>query len=83
MKLINRSLGAVLFGVLASAGVCAQDEAQEAKKIIGSLQDVEGTVLIKRGEESIPVVEGQQVTAVGEVPPNTLKVIVDSIVRQP
>lgn len=29
------------------------------------------------------VVEGQQVTAVGEVPPNTLKVIVDSIVRQP
>ena len=29
------------------------------------------------------VVEGQQVTAVGEVPPQTLKAIVDSIVRQP
>jgi hypothetical protein len=61
MNLMNRSLGAVVFGLLASAGVCAQEETQEPKRIIGSLQDVEGTVLIKRGEESIPVVEGQQV----------------------
>ena len=61
MNLMNRSLGAVIFGLLASAGVHAQEETQQPKNIIGSLQDVEGTVLIKRGEESIPVVEGQQV----------------------
>ena len=61
MKLMTRSLAAVVIGLLASAGVCAQEETQQPKRIIGSLQDVEGTVLIKRGEESIPVVEGQQV----------------------
>jgi hypothetical protein len=61
MNLINRSLSAVIFGLLASAGVCAQEGTEEAKKIIGSLQDIEGTVLVKRGEDSIPVVEGQQV----------------------
>lgn len=63
MKPINRSLGAVIFGLLASASVCAQDDPSQQQKIIGSLQDVEGTVLIKRGEESIPAVEGHQLWA--------------------
>lgn len=67
MNVINRSLGAIALGLLASAGVCAQDEAEQEKEIIGSLQDVEGTVLIKRGDESIPVVEGQQVWESDEV----------------
>lgn len=69
MNMFARSLGAVTFGVMASLGVSAQDggEAQEDNKIIGSLQSVQGTVLIKRGEESLPVVEGQQVWASDEV----------------
>jgi hypothetical protein len=43
--------------------------AQDSKddEIIGSLQDVVGTVLLKQGEESVPVVEGQQVRADQEV----------------
>lgn len=67
MKPINRGLGAVIFGVLASASICAQDDAGQEQKIIGSLQDVAGTVLIKRGAESIPAVEGQQVWASDDV----------------
>jgi hypothetical protein len=61
MNLMTRSLGAAVFGLLACAGASAQEETQESTRIIGSLQDIEGTVLIKRGDVSIPVVEGQQV----------------------
>lgn len=57
----------MIFGLLASAGVCAQEESAQENNIIGSLQDIVGTVLIKRGEESIPVVEGQQVWASDDV----------------
>lgn len=50
-------------GALASTAMCAD----ESDEIIGSLQDVEGTVLLKKGDESIPAVEGQQVRASDEV----------------
>lgn len=60
MNLFARSLGAVILGLMGSAALCAEEEDDA---IIGSLQNVEGTVLLKKGEESIPVVEGQQVRA--------------------
>jgi hypothetical protein len=67
MNIVNRSLSAVAFGLAASFGASAQDGAAGSNEIIGSLQDVEGTVLIKRGAESLPVVEGQQVFATDDV----------------
>lgn len=65
MNTFSRNLGAVALGVMASLSAGAQEG--DTPKIIGSLQDVEGTVLIKRGEESIPAVEGQQVRDSDEV----------------
>ena len=67
MNIVNRSLGAAFFGVMASLGVSAQEAETGANKVIGTLQNVEGTVLIKRGSESIPVVEGNQVFAADDV----------------
>jgi hypothetical protein len=67
MNIVNRSLGAVAFGLAASFGASAQQADGDSNRIIGSLQDVEGTVLIKRGDESIPVVEGQQVFSADDV----------------
>ena len=63
MNLFARSLAAVTLGALASTAMCAD----EGDEIIGSLQDVEGTVLLKKGEQSVPAVEGQQVRASDEV----------------
>ena len=54
---------ATIAGLLTSALVFAQDEA----KVIGTLQDVEGTVLVKQDGQSVAAVEGQQVYANQEV----------------
>lgn len=67
MNIVNRSLGAVVFGLVASLGVSAQEAEPGSRDVVGTLQDVEGTVLIKRDSESIPVVEGQQVFATDQV----------------
>lgn len=63
MNVFARNLGAIVLGALGSTAVCAGDD----DPIIGSLQDVEGTVLLKKGEESIPAIEGQQVRASDQV----------------
>ncbi len=63
MNLFARSLSAVVLGALATTAMCADED----DTIIGSLQDVEGTVLLKKGEQSVPAVEGQQVRSSDEV----------------
>jgi hypothetical protein len=73
MNNFARGLGVAMLALLATATARAQDEQStdtdtvKDNKIIGTLQNVEGTVLLKRGEESIPAVEGQQVWATQEV----------------
>lgn len=70
MNLIARSLGIIALGMLAASGVHAQESdgasADEGKEV-GRLQDVQGTVLLKKGDQSIPVVEGQPLMANDEV----------------
>jgi len=63
MKQFARGLSAIALGMMASTAVCAED----GDKIIGQLQDVEGTVLLKQGEVSTPAVEGTQVRSSDEV----------------
>ncbi len=64
MGFVKQSLCALAVSAALSSGALAQDKDDE---IIGTLQDVVGTVLLKNGEESLPVVEGQQVKANQEV----------------
>ena len=70
MNSIARSLGIIALGMLAASGVHAQESdgasADEGKEV-GRLQDVQGTVLLKKGDQSIPVVEGQPLMANDEV----------------
>jgi hypothetical protein len=63
MNRFAEGLLAAAIGLLASPGVFAA----ESDELIGTLQDVEGTVLIKQGEESVPAVEGQQVLESQEI----------------
>ncbi len=62
MKSGRRSLCAMAVALVLSSSAMAQEG-----EIIGTLQDVVGTVLLKQGEESVPVVEGQQVRSDQEV----------------
>ena len=68
MNAIARGFGVLALGLLAG-GVNAQDadSADGAAKEVGRLQDVQGTVLLKKGDQSIPVVEGQPLMADDEV----------------
>lgn len=59
-------LGAVLMGLLLSGAAPAQEEPKR-DEVIGTLQNVEGTVLVKQGEESVPAFEGQALKAAQEV----------------
>jgi len=54
---------ATIVGLLTSTHLLAQDEA----KVVGTLQDVEGTVLVKQANQSVAAVEGQQIYADQEV----------------
>ena len=49
-------------GLLAAPLLLAQSE-----EVIGTLQDVEGTVLIKQDQQSVPAVEGQSIFASQEI----------------
>lgn len=63
MNRFARTMLTLAIAALASPALVAQTE----EEIIGTLQDVEGTVLIKQGEESVPAVEGQAVRKSQEV----------------
>lgn len=56
--------GVLLCAVFATGGPVA---AEDKEPIVGTLQNIEGTVLIKRGEESVPAIEGQTVRRSQEV----------------
>jgi len=60
-RYVRHLMVAALSLALAPAAFAQSDE------IVGTLQEVEGTVLLKEGEESIPAVEGQSVRASQEV----------------
>lgn len=62
MNRFARSLLAAAIGLLVCPVLLAQSD-----EIVGTLQDVEGTVLVKQGDESVPAVEGQAVRASQEV----------------
>lgn len=62
MNRFAKGMLAAAIGLLVSTGALAQTD-----EVIGTLQQVEGTVLIKQGEESVPAVEGQAVRASQEV----------------
>lgn len=75
MKLKTTLLALALLTLLAPS-VWAQDtpetgtadaQAKEESKEVGRLQNVIGTVLLKKGEQSLPVVEGQPLLADDEV----------------
>ncbi len=67
MNAIARGFGVLALGLLAG-GVNAQDaDSADGAKEVGRLQDVQGTVLLKKGDQSIPVVEGQPLMADDEV----------------
>lgn len=64
MNAFASGLGAVGLLVSAVAGAAEPSKADpNNEEIIGTLQNVVGTVLVKEGEVSMPAVEGQQVKA--------------------
>lgn len=81
MKRKSRVLWLALLGVLAQSAwaqessapadasepASAESQSQEPSKEVGHLQNVIGTVLLKKGDQSIPVVEGQPLLADDEV----------------
>lgn len=61
MNYIATGLCAAVLAIL-STSACAQGEPSNRKdEIVGTLQNVVGTVLLQTGDESAPAVEGQQV----------------------
>lgn len=74
MNPFANSLGALVLGLVLSGSLLAQEAAppeeptaEDMPKEVGRLQDVRGTVLLKKGEQSIPVVEGQPVMVDDEI----------------
>ena len=73
MNVIARGLSSAILAVLAtsvmaqSGGSNPDEEIQREDEIVGTLQNVIGTVLVKEGDESVPAVEGQQVRYTQEV----------------
>ncbi len=62
MNRASRNLLAAAIGLMLAPLAQAQSD-----DVIGTLQDVQGTVLLKQGEESVPAVEGQAVRASQEI----------------
>jgi hypothetical protein len=58
---------AALFAVIAAAPAYAQDQEAPKDGMVGTLQNLEGVVLVKEAEQSVPAVEGQQLRKGQEV----------------
>lgn len=68
MKPVARGLCSAILALLATSALAQDQQARERDdEIVGTLQNVVGTVLLKRGGESVPAVEGQQVHHTQEV----------------
>lgn len=58
---------AALIAAAAAAPVLAQDQQPPSDPIVGTLQNIEGVVLVKQNGESVPAIEGQQLRKSQEV----------------
>lgn len=67
MKLPHRCVAAWLLALCPVLGMAQADSQEEPEEIVATLQDVEGLVLLKVGEESVPAFEGQKVRVNQEV----------------
>ena len=67
MNMVNRSLCALAFGLGASFGVSAQEPGASDNDVVATLKNVQGTVVVKRGDASIEVVDGQQLFSADQV----------------
>jgi hypothetical protein len=68
MKTIARGLCSAMLAIVATTALAQTEEPLEREdEIVGTLQNIVGTVLLRRGDESVPAVEGQQVRYTQEV----------------
>lgn len=68
MNLMTKTLSVLVVGVLSAGAVFAQNAPEdETRQEVGRLQNVQGTVLIKQGEQSVPVTEGQLLFRADEI----------------
>jgi hypothetical protein len=65
--MVRSLLLATLVAAIGVAPAIAQDPRPSSEAIVGTLQNIEGVVLVKQNGESVPAVEGQQLTKSQEV----------------